>query len=260
MKDYLVDMHMHSCLSPCGRDEMLPDAIVNRAIETGLSVLAVTDHNASENCRAVINAAADTHLMVVPGMEVTTQDESHTITLFETLDAVEDFQKLIDEHLPRRGFGIFFGEQHRISREGLITLDTRFLCGAVDLNVNKVIEEVHARGGLAIASHIDRNLHSILKQLGMITPDMGYDAVEVRFLENFEDIQSRVHCRVPVVQNSDAHLLAQIGARPSTFRMKELSFNEIRLALRHEEGREVVKPGLWFEGSESQDIFSAKSN
>lgn len=51
MKLY-CDLHLHSCLSPCGDDDMTPNNIVNMAKLKGLTCIALTDHNTAMNCRA----------------------------------------------------------------------------------------------------------------------------------------------------------------------------------------------------------------
>ena len=56
MKLY-CDLHLHSCLSPCGDEDMTPNNIVNMAKLKGLSCIALTDHNTARNCRATALAA-----------------------------------------------------------------------------------------------------------------------------------------------------------------------------------------------------------
>jgi len=56
---------------------MIPPLIVRRAVELGLGLMAVTDHNACANCAAVMQAAEGTGLVVLPGMEVQTAEEVH---------------------------------------------------------------------------------------------------------------------------------------------------------------------------------------
>ena len=51
------DLHIHSCLSPCGDADMTPNNIVNMARLAGLSAIALTDHNACGNCPAILEAA-----------------------------------------------------------------------------------------------------------------------------------------------------------------------------------------------------------
>lgn len=49
MKEYRVDLHLHTCLSPCGSLEMSPQRIVETALERGLDAIAVTDLTARCN-------------------------------------------------------------------------------------------------------------------------------------------------------------------------------------------------------------------
>ena len=50
---YSYDLHMHSCLSPCGDMDMTPNNIVNMACLLGLDIIAVSDHNTARNLPAV---------------------------------------------------------------------------------------------------------------------------------------------------------------------------------------------------------------
>ena len=47
-----VDLHMHSCLSPCGDELMTPNNIVNMALIKGLDIIAVCDHNTARHLPA----------------------------------------------------------------------------------------------------------------------------------------------------------------------------------------------------------------
>lgn len=40
-----ADLHIHTCLSPCGELAMSPRAVVEAARAAGLDLIAVTDHN-----------------------------------------------------------------------------------------------------------------------------------------------------------------------------------------------------------------------
>ena len=59
MPGFLCDLHIHSCLSPCGDEEMTPYNLVNMAKVMGLDILALTDHNSSLNCPAAARAAEE---------------------------------------------------------------------------------------------------------------------------------------------------------------------------------------------------------
>ena len=49
----LYDLHVHSCLSPCGDEEMTPNNIVGMAQVLELQILAVSDHNTARQLPAV---------------------------------------------------------------------------------------------------------------------------------------------------------------------------------------------------------------
>jgi predicted metal-dependent phosphoesterase TrpH len=86
VKTLLADFHVHTALSPCGDDEMSPPAIVDAALAAGLDMIAVCDHNAAGNTRAV-GEAAGARLAVISGIEITTVEEVHVIGLFPTAAA-----------------------------------------------------------------------------------------------------------------------------------------------------------------------------
>ena len=47
-----TDLHIHSCLSPCGSEEMDPFDLVGMAKVSGIDLIALTDHNSARNCPA----------------------------------------------------------------------------------------------------------------------------------------------------------------------------------------------------------------
>ena len=98
MKVY-YDLHIHSCLSPCGEEEMTPNNIVNMAMIKGLDVIAIADHNASQNVAAATAVAKKRDIVVIPAMELQTAEEVHLLCLFKAPEALEAFQIVVDQHL-----------------------------------------------------------------------------------------------------------------------------------------------------------------
>ena len=49
MTGLYYDLHIHSCLSPCGDNNMTPANIVGMAAVKKLDVIALTDHNSCKN-------------------------------------------------------------------------------------------------------------------------------------------------------------------------------------------------------------------
>ena len=51
---YFYDLHIHSCLSPCGDGDMTVNNIVHMAQLKGLQIIALTDHNSCKNVPAIL--------------------------------------------------------------------------------------------------------------------------------------------------------------------------------------------------------------
>ena len=83
--DLYYDFHLHSCLSPCGDNDMTPYNLVNMAKILGMDAIALTDHNTAQNCRAAINVGEKIGLTVIPGMELCTSEEVHVVCLFDNV-------------------------------------------------------------------------------------------------------------------------------------------------------------------------------
>ena len=61
--EYFADLHIHSCLSPCGDEDMTPANICGMAKLKGLDAIAICDHNSARNLPAAqeLCAAAARH-------------------------------------------------------------------------------------------------------------------------------------------------------------------------------------------------------
>ena len=81
MTGLTYDLHIHSCLSPCGDDDMTPANIAGMAALKGLEAVALTDHNTCRNCPAFMAAAREYGVLAVPGMEINTSEEVHAVCL-----------------------------------------------------------------------------------------------------------------------------------------------------------------------------------
>ena len=95
-----VDLHMHSCLSPCGDELMTPNNIVNMALIKGLDIIAVCDHNTARHLPAIARVAEEAGLPLLPGMEITTAEEVHLLAYFSSVDKALEFSDYIYPHLP----------------------------------------------------------------------------------------------------------------------------------------------------------------
>jgi PHP family Zn ribbon phosphoesterase len=244
LKVFRADLHIHSCLSPCGEEEMRPRALVNRAKAKGLDMIAICDHNSAENTAAFIRAGDEGGLKVLPGMEVTSKEEIHLIALFDAQEACMALQNLIYQNLPGENAEEVFGPQTVVNeKDEAVGFNRKMLLGATSLPFEQIVFAVHSFGGVAIASHIDRQAFSVLGQLGFIPEGIPLDGLEISSRTSREEANDRFRSyqHYSFVWFSDAHRLEDIGKRTTPFLLKETTSREVRMALHREEGRGIVE-------------------
>jgi len=222
---------------------MTPRKIVEQAQKKNLEIIAITDHNSAENAESVMAVAQDTELCVIPGIEVTTSEETHIIGLFENpLDALS-MQTLVYEHLqPGENDDDLFGMQVIANAfDEVEGMNRRLLIGATNLGLSEVIDAIHKLNGLAVAAHIDRQAFSIISQLGFIPEGLDLDAVEISMkmtlkkgMAFFKDLE-----RFAFITSSDAHDIPEVGTSPTNFLMAGPEMAELRLALKGTGGRKI---------------------
>ena len=244
LRRFRADLHIHTCLSPCGELTMSPRAVVERARASGLDIIAITDHNTTENARAVIEAAVGRDLSVLPGIEMTTAEEVHILGLFEAGTDLRPFQAEVYRNLPDVPTKMKFVKDQVIvdAADYVSGFCPRCLFGATLFSVQEAVDIIHFYGGLAIACHIDRDSFSIISQLGFIPPGLGLEAVEISPRLSPDEARRDFGSsdRLPVVRFSDAHKPEEIGAAATDFLIDGPSLEEIRLALAGEDGRRIV--------------------
>lgn len=209
---FAFDLHLHSCLSPCGSDENTPSDLAGMCAVAGLDIVALTDHNTCGNCRAFCAAAQQYGLLALPGMELTTAEEVHVVCLFPDLDRAEAFSSYVREHLPAlKNDPRFFGNQLLMdSNDRLLGHETAFLAGASTIGIYEVSALTASYGGTAFPAHIDRPAFSLLSNLGFWDADMGFSVAELSAVcpPGFPDRPDLAGIRF--LSNCDAHTLAQI--------------------------------------------------
>lgn len=209
------DLHIHSCLSPCGDNESTPANIVGMAYVKGLDVIALTDHNTSRNCPAAKETADAYGITLICGMELTTAEEVHIVCLFPELKNALEFDKYVREHIiPVPNNPKIFGDQLIMdSDDNVIGTETNLLINATDINFTDAFGLVESFGGLAIPAHIDKQTTSVLSNLGYIPPESTFKTVELKNMDNLADLKERhqylQNCRA--ITDSDAHYLEHIN-------------------------------------------------
>ncbi len=207
-------------------------------------MIAICDHNSSENASFVMNAARGKKLNILPGMEVTTREEVHILAIFDSLDNLARLQELVYQNLAGENDETRFGIQAIVNEIGEVEgLNNKLLIGATDLSLDKLVKSIHEFGGLAIAAHIDRESFSVLSQLGFIDENVKFDALEVTPLTGIEKARIKYQelSNYSFITSSDAHFLKDIGRAMTRIILEEATIAELKMAFAGQNGRYVLE-------------------
>jgi hypothetical protein len=175
---------------------MTPFNIVAKALEKGLSVIGITDHNSTLQCEEVVRIASREGLFVLCGAEITTKEEVHVLAFVEGSDN---------------------------------------LISALDQTIEEVEQFINSLNGIFIPAHIDKKQNSVMSQLGFMPPGLRADALELspgtddhafrtknKYLSSFN-----------LIHSSDAHYPEDIGRVFTDLPITDLSFDTVRSALKN---------------------------
>lgn len=245
LQDFRADLHVHTCLSPCGELEMTPIKIVHECQNRSIDIVAICDHNSAENVIGVQHAAKGSNVTVLAGMEMTTAEEIHLVALFDKAEQALTLQgKVYGRLLPGVNDPDLFGLQVVANEQDEVEdLLDKLLIGATTIPLDEAVQVIHDLGGMVIASHVDREAYSLIAQLGIIPDDLALDALEISIRGNPDEIRLIPGVdRFPIVRSSDAHELSQLGQVTTIFHIQEPTVDEIRKAFMAQEGR-CIKSG-----------------
>ncbi len=226
---------------------MSPRAVVERSVELGLDLIALCDHNSAENVGPAVRAGRSRGLWVLPGLEINSEEEVHTLAVFDTEEQALAMQEILYARLEGSNRPDVFGDQVVANElDEVEGFNDRLLIGAVRMGLHEVVREIRRLGGLSIAAHVDRPSYSILGQLGFIPDGLDLDGVEVSangspasIRKSLPDLEER---GLGLVTSSDAHELEDIGAASTWFIIESPGVEELGLALRGQRGRRVEIP------------------
>lgn len=211
---------------------MIPPFIVARAIELGLDIIAVTDHNSAENVQAVIEAAEGSALKVLPGMECETVEGVHMVCLFDDVADAMDLQNAVYSKLPDLpNRPETFGAQFVVDKDGdFIRYNERLLLVPSELSIEEICELVDSLGGLAVPAHVDRSGYGLYGVLGFMPDHPVFPAVEISSritpegaLAKYPDLAGKKLFRC-----SDAHRLSDMGAAMTLLDLGHRTVAEIK--------------------------------
>ena len=224
---FRYDLHNHSCLSPCGDNDMTPYNLVNMAKLLDLDVIALTDHNTCLNCPAAMKVGEEIGVTVVPGMELCTAEEVHVVCLFSDVENALAFSAYVRENMPPvKNRPDIFGEQRIMDeKDNVVGNEELLLTTACNIGIYQVPGLVKSYGGCAFPAHIDRSSYSVISNLGGIDLSMGFNCAELtdkadveEYLRKYPDLK-----KMKLLFNSDAHYLENMNMNPKHIQLDSLS-------------------------------------
>ena len=233
---YYYDLHIHSCLSPCGDRESTPDSIAGMGEVNGLSIMALTDHNTCKNCPAFFKACERHGIVAVAGMELTTAEDIHVVCLFETLESAMSFSEEVSE---RRVFyknrKDIFGEQLILNElDEVIGEEENLLINATTISLDQVPALVEQFSGICYPAHIDKQSNSVIAVLGAFPESPEFKFAEIHNRELKDDLERVTNIpQSRFIVSSDAHYLWDIKEQTDYFEIEgeNLSADEVRKKL-----------------------------
>lgn len=227
MQKYYYDLHLHSCLSPCGDMDMTPNNIVNMAKLLGLDVIALTDHNTCLNCEAAMKVGEEVGVLVIPGMELTTSEDIHAVCLFPSLERALAFSRYVDENrIHIRNKTEIYGRQVIMNEEDeeIGEIEDLLLPGSF-IGMYDAYQKAKEFGGICYPAHIDRDSLSILSVLGEIDPYCGFKTAELADIGRLDELR-KLHPilnEMNIITCSDAHYLENMKDAAHTIELPRLS-------------------------------------
>ncbi len=213
MGDLLLDLHIHSVLSPCADIMMTPGNIIKKAMEERISMISITDHNSIKNVKSTKKIAADKNIIVVPGIEVQSKEDIHLLSYFENLKDLNSYYEKIYDGLSNIKNDVEkFGHQIIVDKnDEFIGQEEKLLMNSTRYSINELVNLTNKFNGIPVPSHADRSF-GLIKNLGFIPEELDIKFIELNFNKTFSQYYTRYSYlkKYQLINNSDSHYLSQI--------------------------------------------------
>lgn len=238
MKLY-YDLHIHSALSPCASEEMTPNNIVNMAIIKGLDVIAVTDHNATYNLRAIDGIAKREGLLFIPGIEVESCEGVHLLCYFPRVELAEVFGEIITESLPKIKTNKVFGEQLIVDEQDeIVSRFEKLLINSSRFTIEEIWQYTKNYEGTMVYAHIFRGSNGILPVLGFLPTNIQLGTLEIYKQDVGRQELKQFENKYMILIDSDAHQLVDIHEREYNLKVQSKTVEAILNKLKIGQGEE----------------------
>lgn len=230
---YHYDLHIHSVLSGCADLLMTPNNIINMANLKGLSIISITDHNSLKQLPIVDEVIQSYDMVLVYGVEVSIEDESHVLCYFKTIEDALSFDKQIRPYIVEKPVNLSMYNQQVITDIEDLEKEVipYFLGGGLSLDMSTLINILETYDHLRFLAHVDRDRNSgyhYINQYFFHGVELSKNAKE----DFIKEIKSK---NLFVLYNSDAHQLTEINEVQSTnsIELDELSIHAFFKAVRN---------------------------
>ena len=239
---YKADLHIHSFGEEGSYDvtdtNMTPENIVDTAIEQGLSIISITDHNEDRNSNRAIKYSQGKKILVIPGIEISTL-QGHLLVYFEKYDDLKNFRgKLtISDNKETCAQGIVECLSLAKQYNGIGVLAHIELDSGFEKTINRFDPKMSAiltHDTLFALEISDKNSVDLYTD-----NDISKDAAERKRLinERRQALELENNYELPKLMSSDAHTLNKLGLNASgekkltRIKLDTLDFNAFRIAL-----------------------------
>jgi predicted metal-dependent phosphoesterase TrpH len=215
-----ADLHVHTPGSHDYEEDISPGEFVEALEDEGIELVAVTDHDCSGWYQEVQEAAEETPIEVLPGVEITTpQGSEHQIHV----TAIFPPEKASNVDFVLSNVGVNPAEP-----EG----------AQANQKIGRICEIVRHHGGLPILAHIDEKAGADyeLDRNNPIKQEI-FDPGKVAAIEVIDSEVKHQYPEFPAIQSSDAHSREELGRGCTYLKVTEPSFEGLRTALSDPDSR-----------------------
>jgi PHP family Zn ribbon phosphoesterase len=216
-----ADLHIHSVLSPCGSLDMSPRTIVERALEIGLDLIAVADHNSMANAFHIGPLAQKRGLGFLYALEAQSIEEVHVLGYFATSNQAEAFMADLDPFIPNMPNNPdFFGDQLIVDADDeILGCEERQLISSLNLDIDQLTGLIQAHAGVAVPAHVNADQYGIYRHLGFLPPCLAQGPLEIDYRTPAADVLRLDPTLDPrrFICSSDAHYPRDIGRGQTHF-------------------------------------------
>jgi PHP family Zn ribbon phosphoesterase len=243
MGEVLLDLHIHSVLSPCADIMMTPGNIIKKAIEKGIDIISITDHNSMKNVKSAREIAAGKKIKIMPGIEVQSKEDIHLLSYFENLKNLNSYYEKIYDGLSNiKNDEEKFGYQIIVDKnDQFIDKEEKLLMNSTSYSLNELVNLTNKFNGIAVPSHADRSF-GLIKNLGFIPEELNIKYMELNFNKSITEYYEQYPYlkNFKLINNSDSHYLNQIDPKMKINLTKKPTTKNIFKQIKKEESKNYI--------------------